>query len=154
MGLFSTTYQDPEFGSFTRGLLGMWKGRMNLQNNENVEVRLPGSGKEPESNSLSLLKELLKRYSALQKEIEKSLYEHYEPYREAVDAGEEVAPIGGKFPWLSSPSDVWNSTKPVRVVVESKKLEIAFEVQWDEEHIVGATVENWKVVDFCGSVGP
>ncbi len=155
MGLFSTTFQHPEFGSFTKGLFGMWKGRMSLQNNQNVEVRLPGSGREPEPRSFSLLKDLTTRYPDLQKEIEKYLYEHYEPYREAVDTGEEVAAAGGQFPRINLSSDVWKSTKPVRVAVDSmSKLEIAFEVEWDEEHIVGATIDNWNVVDFCGSVGP
>ena len=115
---------------------------------QDVEIRLPGSGKEPNPAAVNLLRELPKRFPSLQQEIAKHLYEHYQPCREALDAGEEVAPVGGEFPKIGDPSEVWKSTRPVRVLVESTepkgKLEIAFEVRWDEEHIVGAELKTGK----------
>jgi|GEM_PF-3220547 len=155
MGMFGSTFEHQDFGMFKKKLLGVWIGSMRLEG-VNVETRLPGSGKEPDATAIKLLKELPNRFPALKKEIEKHLYEHYEPYKEAADAGQEVWPVGGKFPKIGSPSEVWKSTKPIRVIVEStnpgSKLEVAFEVGWDEEHTVAATIENWKTTDFCGSV--
>jgi hypothetical protein len=157
VGLFSTSIEHQDLGTVKKNLFGMWKGSMTL-GDQKVEIRLPGSGTEPNPSAVNLLKELPQRFPSLQKEIEKHLYEHYQPYREALDAGEEVAPVGRQFPKIGAPSEVWKWTRPVRVVVESTgpkgKLEIAFEVGWDEEHVVGATVEDWKISAFSGSVAP
>jgi hypothetical protein len=100
---------------------------------------------------------LSKRYDGLKKEIEKSLYEHLEPYRDAIEEGTESTPHNAEFLGVKTPAGVWPFVKPVRITVEdtgSKRLEVAYETAWDEEHTVGATIENWKVTNFSGSVGP
>lgn len=156
MGLFKSEYRDPELGTFKKSFFGEWKGKFTLAGSE-VNVRLPGTNQMPDPGALSILKELPRRYPALRPQIAKHLFEHYEPYRESIDAGEERSPEDRAFPQIKSPLEVWSSTTPVRVIVESVKanrFEIAFEVVWDEEHTVGATVENWKVSDFSGSVAP
>jgi hypothetical protein len=156
MGLFRSEYRDPELGTFTKLLFGAWTGKFKFLGGE-VSVRLPGTRQTPDPGALAMVKELPRRYPALQAEIQKRLFEHYEPYRDSVDAGEETLPEDRPFPQIKAPSEVWSSTTPVRVIVESTKasrFEIAFEVTWDEEHTVGATIENWTVLDFSGSVPP
>jgi hypothetical protein len=157
MGLFGNTFRDQELGTFTRGVLGPWKGTMTLPGGREVEVRLPGSGQEPDPAALGLLRELPGRYAGLGAEIAAHLYDHYEPYGETMDADEDAAPGGDRVPRIGSPAEAWAAARAVRVIVEStapSRLEIAFAVDWDEEHIVGATVEEWRTTGFSGSVGP
>jgi hypothetical protein len=65
VGLFGNTFRDQELGTFTRGVLGPWKGTMTLPGGREVEVRLPGSGQEPDPAALGLLRELPGRYAGL-----------------------------------------------------------------------------------------
>ena len=159
MGLLWTTFRDQELGTFTRGVLGPWKGTMTLPGGREVEVRLPGSRQEPDPAALGLLRALPGRYAGLGEEIAAHLYDHYEPYGEAMDADADAdaAPGPGRGSRIGSLAEAWAAARAVRVIVEStapSRLEIAFAVDWDEEHIVGATVEEWRTTGFSGSAGP
>jgi hypothetical protein len=48
--------------------------------------------------------------------IEQALYEHYEPYAEAVSAGELPSP-GEALPRIAAPGDVWSHVSLVFVSV-------------------------------------
>jgi hypothetical protein len=61
-----------------------------------------------------------------------------------------------RFPELKSADDVWHYASPVHVLIEPPEgistIEIAFDVAWDEEHTVGARIQEWRLVWLCGSV--
>jgi hypothetical protein len=87
-GLFKTaSFQDGRLGAPTRSG-GHWKGRITLGQHGSVELSLAGGRQSPDSASLVLAGELPARYAALLPQIQSSLFEHYEPYRDAVSAGE------------------------------------------------------------------
>jgi hypothetical protein len=88
-------------------------------------------------------------------EIQRHLFEHYEPYQAAVAAGELDGP---SFPPIQAPTDVWPHTSVAHVRIEPLDrvltVEIAYRVAWDPEHTLGARIRDWHVFELCGSVGP
>jgi len=102
---------------------------------------------------MGLAKELRERFKSLMPEMQAGLFEHYTPYKEAVDAGEET---GSPCPDIATAEAVWPHVTPAHVLVEPIQavltVEIAFRVAWDEEHTVGARFQNWKLIVLNGSV--
>jgi hypothetical protein len=116
-------------------------------------LALAGSREEPDPVALGLATELPDRFKSLMPNIQTGLFEHYAPYQEAVDAGEET---GSLCPRVASPEAVWPHVTPAHVLVEPIEgvptVEIAFRVAWDKEHTVGARFENWRFIELNGSV--
>ena len=158
MGLFdlfkSEPYRDPVLGTLDREG-GRWRGSLTLPGAGVVPLLLSGGRARPDEASLLLARGLPDKYSSMRADIERHLFEHYEPYKEAVGAGELDAP---SFPTIQVPTDVWPHTKVERVLVEPldsvPTVEIAYRVTWDEEHTLGAWIRDWRVFELCGSVGP
>jgi hypothetical protein len=158
MGLFdilkSEPYQDPVLGTLKRER-GRWQGTLTLPGVGAVPLLLSGGKARPDEASLLLARELPAKYISLRDDIQRHLFEHYEPYQEAVGAGELDAP---SFPTIQAPTDVWPHTKVQRVLVEPLEkvptVEVAYRVAWDEEHTLGAWIRDWRVFELCGSVGP
>jgi hypothetical protein len=87
-------------------------------------------------------------------EIERALFQHLAPYAEAVASG-ELAPLS-PLPAIEVPSAVWPHAKVEYVQVGpldgQLTVEIAYRVEWDEEHTLGARIRGGKLVELCGSV--
>jgi hypothetical protein len=87
--------------------------------------------------------------------IEHALFEHYEPYAEAVSAGELPSP-GDALPRIAAPSDIWPHVSLVFVSVTPLSglltTELGYTTSWDEEHTLGARFQSGKFVELCGSV--
>jgi len=85
------------------------------------------------------------------------LFEHYEPYAEAVTAGELPSP-GEALPRIAAPGDVWSHASLVFVSVTSLRglltTELGYITAWDDEHTLGARFQSGKFVELCGSVLP
>ncbi len=158
MGLFdilkSEPYQDPVLGALKRKR-GRWHGTLILPGNGAVPLLLSGGKSTPDETSLLLARGLPDKYAGLRDEIQRHLFEHYEPYRDSVASGELDAP---SFPTIKEPTDVWTHTKVDRVLIEPVEgvptVEVAYRVAWDEEHTLGALIRNGGVFGFSGSVGP
>jgi len=116
-------------------------------------LALAGSREAPDPIALALAKELPGRFKSLIPKIQTGLFEHYAPYKEAVDAGEET---GSPCPGVVSPEAAWPHVTPAHVLVEPLEgiltVEIAFRVAWDKEHTVGARFQNWQFIELNGSV--
>ena len=158
-GLFKTaTFHDERLGALTRSG-GRWKGRIALGQHGSIALSLSGPRASPDSASLALARELPARYGALLLQIQASLFEHYEPYRDA-DAAGELPPSGDPFPKIERAEDVWPHVFAKWIRVEPLRgspkdgpiVEIAYDVVWDQEHTVGARVQDWKLFELCGSV--
>src|SRR5579859_6958351 len=110
-GLFKTrSFQDGRLGALTR-VGDHWKGRISLGHHGSVELSLVGSRQSPGSASLVLARELPARYGALLPQIQSSLFEHYEPYRDAALAG-ELPERSEPFPKIERAEDVWPHVFP------------------------------------------
>ena len=157
--LFKTAhFEDDLLGPLTRSR-GSWKGSIALPRHGNIELSLSGGRQSPDSSSLALARQLPGRYEALLPEIQASLFEYYEPYREAESAGELPEP-SEPFPKFQRAGDVWPHVFAQWVRVEPLQgspqagptIEIAYRVAWDEEHTVGARIQGWRLFELCGSV--
>jgi len=152
-GLFkSKPFRDPQLGEFRRSG-DYWKGSLIVAPCGTFRLALAGSREAPDPIALGLAKELPDRFKSLVPKIQTGLFEHYAPYKEAVDAGEES---GSPCPSVASPETVWPYVTPAHVLVEPLEgvptVEIAFKVGWDVEHTVGARFQNWQFVELNGSV--
>ena len=151
-------YHDEVLGDLVRSGRH-WKGSLLLAPHGPVELIVSGDRAGPDSAALALARELPKRYAALRPEIQASLFEHYEPGRDAVLEGsfpKHVTP----FPEITDSNATWIYVNVVFVRIEPlltagqlvNTVEVAYSVAWDEEHTLGARIQDWVLVELCGSV--
>ncbi len=148
----SKAFRDGQLGYFRRSR-GYWKGDLALAPRGTFHLSLIGDREAPDPLGLRLAKELQERFTILMPNIQRGLFEHYAPYKEAVAAGEET---GSPCPSIANPEDVWPHVTPAHVLIEPlggvPTIEIAFRVAWDVEHTVGARFQDWQFVELNGSV--
>jgi hypothetical protein len=152
-GLFkSEPFRDGQLGEHRR-FGGCWKGSLVVAPCGTFRLALARSHEAPEPIALEPARELPDRFKSLIPKIQTGLFEHYAPYKEAVDAGEET---GSPCPSVASPEAVWPHVTPAHILVEPLEgvptVEIAFRVAWDVEHTVGARFQNWQFIELNGSV--
>ena len=133
----------------------MWRGSIALLPGTKVPLAIVGSADGPAPEALSMAKELAARLPSWQADIEKALFEHYEPYAEALASG-ELKHRGDPLPTITSPSDVWRLISWVEASIIPVDGELATELQatvpWDEEHTLGLLFSRGKFCALCGSV--
>ena len=95
----SEPFRDDQLGEFRR-THGYWKGSLVLKPCGTFPLALRGGHKAPDPIALRLARELPGRFKSLIPNIQLGLFEHYAPYKEAVDAGEET---GSPCPSVASP---------------------------------------------------
>jgi hypothetical protein len=147
------TYRDPVVGNLVhRGRY--WRGVISLGSESGVPLLLAGARAAPGETGLGLARELGHRYAALLPAIERALFEHYEPYSQAVESGD--GEHHGEVPRLGRPEQVWGHVSLVRVLIEAlggvDTVEIAYRTEWDTEHTVGARFQGWALTELNGSV--
>lgn len=79
-------YQDRQLGEL-RLSGGYWEGECLLSPRGMFKLKLSGGRKSPDIASLALARELPERFTDLLNPMEESLFEHYQPYRDAAVAG-------------------------------------------------------------------
>jgi hypothetical protein len=152
-GLFKPEpVHDGQLGELRRSG-GYWKGGIEVAPCGTFRLALAGGREAPDAIALRLAKELPDRFNQLMPKIQVSLFQHYAPYKEAVDAGEQT---GSPCPNVTSPEAIWPHVAPAHVLVEPLEgvtpVEIAFRAAWDEEHTIGARFQNWRFIELNGSV--
>ncbi|WKW12898.1 hypothetical protein Strain138_002209 [Pseudogemmatithrix spongiicola] len=157
MGLFGPDpYTDAHFGVFTRRR-GVWIARTALPGLGTVELCVAGDRKAPNQPSLALAHEAALQYRALREEIGRLLFEHLEPYADAVREGELEADAFNPAA-LRGPDDVWSHVEVLAVHVDTARqsfpIEVQVQVAWDEEHTLGLRIRDGRLVELCGSVLP
>jgi hypothetical protein len=132
-----------------------WRGSIGLLPGTKVRLSIVGSADGPDPEALSMAKELAAQLRSWQTEIEQALFDHYEPYGEALASG-ELKRRGDPLPSITKPSDVWPLISWVDASIIPVRGELAIElnvfVPWDEEHTLGLLFMRGKLVDLCGSV--
>jgi Domain of unknown function (DUF6985) len=152
-GLFkSQPFRDDVLGELRRAG-GYWKGSVFVAPCGAFRLALAGSREAPAPTAVALARELPDRFTSLTPAIQASLFEHYAPYKESCDSGEET---GISCPIVASPEKVWPFVTPAHVLVTSLEgistIEVAFKVAWDVEHTVAARFRNWQFIELNGSV--
>ena len=159
LGLFKTEpYHDEVLGDLKRSGRH-WKGSLSLGLYGIVDLIVAGRRSGPDSASLALARELPERYEALRPAIQTSLFEHFEPGREAFEESALLRDIK-PFPKIEGSEAIWQHVAIAFVRVEPlltagqmvDTVEVAYRVEWDDEHTLGARIQEWRLMELCGSV--
>ena len=155
-GLFkSPPYSDSLFGELTR-TRGIWRGVIEL-GGVKVPLAIHGPRSAPDPQAIEMARAIGANYPEWQKLIAAAMFEHFSPYAEALAEGECEPPEEG-FPSIGAPDQVWpyTSVEFVSVMTLGGDLivEIGYRVAWDEEHTLGARLENGRLIELNGSILP
>ena len=108
----------------------------------------------PDAEALNAARTMRQDFPDWRPAIAQALFEHYQPYGEAIAAGEEAAPDPPLD--LQGPSDVWAHTTIDYIQVAPLEglltVEFGLRVAWDEEHTLGACLRGGTLVGLNGSV--
>lgn len=148
-------FQSPELGEFTRSR-GHWRGRLTLGGSA-VPLVLVGGRSQPDPVALQLAATVLPNFAAWRAIIAEALFQHFQPYAEALAASEEPQP-GTPPPRIIAAADVWAYTVLAFVSVmpidRVLTIEFGFTTVWDEEHTLGVRFQDGKLLELNGSVLP
>ena len=146
-------FRDAALGEFTRSR-GHWRGRLEL-NGAAVPLVLVGNRSEPDTPALALARTIATDFAAWRASIETALFEHYQPYADALDPGEQPAP-SDPVPSIGASCEVWSHVSLVFASVatldRALTVELGFTTEWDEEHTLGARFQAGQFIELCGSV--
>jgi Domain of unknown function (DUF6985) len=85
--------------------------------------------------------------------IQNGLFDHYAPYKDAIEAGERIA---GPALQIANAQLVLSHVSSAHILIEPLKdgsrLEIAFKAEWDVEHTVAVIFQDWVLMELNGSV--
>ena len=156
-GLFkSPPFHDPKLGELVRSR-GLWRGLLTVEAGVSTPLTLSGTRTEPHARALAAASEVAQAFASWRPAIEQALFEHYEPYAEAVTAGELPSP-SEPLPRIAAPGDVWPHVSLVFVSVTPLSglltTELGYTTAWDDEHTLGARFQSGKFIELCGSVLP
>lgn len=133
---------------------GCWRGELALHDGVRVPLILGGSRKAPDEGAIAHAVGVPRALDEIRPQLERALFEHYEPYAEAVSEG-HLTPKSGRFAEIASPAQAFAQAQPEAVAIVLLDGEIAAEVcynvPWDEEHIVGARFRGSQWIELCGS---
>jgi hypothetical protein len=91
-GLFkSPPLLDSKLGELVRSR-GLWRGLLTVEAGISAPLALSGTRTEPHAQALAAAREVIQAFASWRPVIEQALFEHYEPYAEAVTAGELPSP--------------------------------------------------------------
>lgn len=164
-GLFKTVIlDDPQLGPLKRSGK-RWCGKITFEGGPTVELEIDGTRDAPFPNAIAAAYQLPTRYNALKPEIAKSLFDHLEPYQEAVadpEIGDEVREhyedpsAVSRIEKISTPQEAFANAilDGVEIGMDRQTLVILIRYQtlWDQEHIVGAYYHDWVFQELNGSV--
>lgn len=154
-GLFkSPPFHDSQLGQFVRSR-AHWRGSLALEVATAAPLVLAGDRSQPDPRALALARELPRLAGLLRPAIAQELFEHYQPYAEAISDG-EAPPLAAGVPPISSPAEVWPHVALLFVAVTpldgALTAELGYSVAWDEEHTLGVRLRDGRLLELCGSV--
>lgn len=153
-GLFKTdNFQHPKLGTF-KWVRGYWRGEVSIPGDEVAPLIIGGTRKGPDQQALQYAVNLEKDLQIVAPQLKKALFEHYEPYAEAVREGElKVDDVA--FPQVRNGDEALGLAEvEAFLIVEldgTLATEVCYRVPWDEEHTLGARFRGHDWVELCGS---
>ena len=149
----SSPFFDPQLGELVRSR-GLWRGLITVESGVSAPLMLSGTRTEPHAQALAAARDVAQAFASWRIAIEQALFEHYEPYAEAVTAGE--LPFSEALPRIAVPGDVWSHVSLVFVSVTPLggllTTELGYATAWDDEHTLGARFQSGRFIELCGSV--
>lgn len=153
-GLFKTQdIQHPILGTF-KWIRGCWRGAVSLPGGIVVPLVVGGARKGPDHEALKLAVNLGRDLQSVEPQLKQALFEHYEPYAEAVREGESKVHLD-PFPSVNNGAEALGLAEVEAVVMVeldgTLATEVCYRVPWDEEHTLGARFRGPHWVELCGS---
>ena len=131
---------------------GIWRGLLTVEAGVSAPLALSGTRTEPDARALAAARDVAQAFPSWRPAIEQALFEHYEPYGEAVTAGDLALPSEVR---IAAPKDVWSHVSLVFVSVTPLSglltTELGYSTAWDDEHTLGARFQAGKFIELCGS---
>ena len=150
----SPPFHDPQLGELVRSR-GFWRGSLTIEAGVSAPLTLSGTRTQPRAEALAAAREVPQAFGSWRRAIEQALFEHYEPYAEAVSAGELPSPSEA-LARIVTPGDVWSHVSLVFVSVTPLggvlTTELGYTTAWDDEHTLGARFQSGRFIELCGSV--
>ena len=147
--LVTSTIEDEILGTLRRRWSG-WRGALELDPGHPVPLVISGSRAAPAPAALDLARQLPQKYPTLKHAIGQALLDHVEPARDLPDE------VGLALPPLGDAEAVWRFVIPVHVLIAPVlgrlTVEIGLRADWDEEHTLGARLQDWRLIELNGSV--
>ncbi|MFZ4762719.1 MAG: DUF6985 domain-containing protein [Alphaproteobacteria bacterium] len=145
----SLPYEAPIIGTLNRRQ-GKWWGSIALPPSiPQIPIALSGNQKQPDDLSIMLASQLPTHYPALLPDIQKELFIHAQPYIEAQDSNPPL-------PELRDDDSLWQHVQLIGILIEPlgkiPTIELAYQTLWDEEHTLGAQIQNWQLSALNGSI--
>lgn len=155
MGIFGTpTFDDAVLGRIER-TRGLWRCSLSLSGLKAVPLGMTGSNREPDAAALQEARGIAPLFAGLKPDIQRALFEHYEPYADAASDEDSVGDTMA-IPSISTPEQVWAhvSLQSVEIIKLSGVIttEFVYSAAWDEDHMLGARFQGGRFVELCGSV--
>ena len=155
LGLFGSPPQtDPVLGQLRRSR-GHWRGAIVLAGTADIALIVAGSRAGPDATARDLATVAAALWSSQRASIERAVFEHVEPYLEAIAAGEADA-RERVLPQVDSAAAIGPhiAVRYVAVIPLDGSLltEFGLTVPWDEEHTLGARFRDGRLLELCGSV--
>ena len=147
--LVTSPIHDGVFGTLRRSWSG-WRGTLELDPGHPIPLVISGSRAGPTQAALDLARQLPQKYPTLRHAIGQALLDHVEPARDVPDeVGLAMRPLGDA-------EAVWRFVTPAHVLIApllgALTIEIGLRADWDEEHTLGARLQEWRLVELNGSV--
>jgi len=153
-GLFKTEdFRHPTFGTF-KWVRGCWRGEVSLPGGMVAPLIVGGTRKGPDHEALKHAVNLSRDLQNVEPQLKQALFEHCEPYAEAVHEG-ELKVEDGAFPRVNNGAEALGLAEVEAVLVVeldgALATEVCYRVPWDEEHTLGARFRGPHWVELCGS---
>ena len=133
----SRPFEDEQLGHFKRSR-GAWRGKVVLEPHGPIPLSLPGGRSGPDEAAVALARSIQAEYDQGLPAIESALDEHRGA---AVEAGTEA---GHSVPAPLSVAIIQLDGLPT--------IQLAYQVEWDDEHTLGACLRNGELVELNGSI--
>ncbi len=130
-------FDDPELGCLERSR-GAWRGTIRIEPHGEIPLTVLGSRSGPDPDALTLARTIPAEYDRCRADIAAALSEH----RSAGLDGDE--PTSFHEPAPSSAAVIDFDRTPT--------IQLAYRVDWDDDHTLGACLRAGQLIELNGSI--
>lgn len=132
---------DPELGTLQRSR-GAWRGTIHLAPHGEIALSVPGSRSQPDPEAVALARTIPSEYERCRDAIADALAEH------------RATTLGENDPIEDDP--VENEPAPSSAAVitldRTSTIQLAYRVDWDDDHTLGACLRDGQLIELNGSI--
>ncbi len=131
-------FDDPELGALQRSR-GAWRGTILLDPHGEIPLAVPGSRSGPDPEAIALARTIPTQYDRCRAAIEAALAEH------------RATALDGDTP-PTAPIEPAPSSAAVIDLDRTPTIQLAYRVDWDDDHTLGACLRAGRLIELNGSI--